>query len=85
MPLDLHVVEDVRDDTLFIDDDGCSGYAHIRAAVVLLFYPNAVLLYELPFWVCQEREWKRVLLFEIGMGFHAIRADSDYSDILIVE
>ena len=48
MPLDLHVVEDVRDDTLFINDDGCSGYSHIRAAVVLFFYPHAVSLYEFP-------------------------------------
>src|SRR5712675_1090292 len=56
MPLGLHLVEDLRDLSIFSDEKGRALDAHVLLAVHALLFPNAVFLGNLMIDVGQQRE-----------------------------
>ena len=78
----LHIVGGVDQQTAFVDDKVAAHNAHIRLAVVGLLLPGAVHLGNAVISIHQQGEGQVVLLSELLVAFHSVRADTEDDGVL---
>ena len=76
MSLRIHVLPDVEDNTILVDQKCCTQNAHVLLAHHLLFGPNAARLGERVLGVGEEREMQAVFIRKFSVALRRVRTDA---------